>query len=154
MRFVTGDFTQLSAVVATQAKQWLDTGTGKLLDVTSPDNVLLNGRLANGAVASVHVGAIPFAGSGYRMEIYGREGTLVATGEDSPQLGRVLLYGAKLDNINSRHCLSRSGSSWPRLAHHQANPAMSVRCTRCSLKQSVTGKVISRPSRPRSTCIV
>ncbi len=98
MGFVTGDFTRLSAVVATQAKQWLDTGTGKLLDVTSPDNVLLNGRLANGAVASVHVGAIPFAGSGYRMEIYGREGTLVATGEDSPQLGRVLFYGAKLDN--------------------------------------------------------
>ena len=26
MRFVTGDFRSLSAVVATQAKQWLDTG--------------------------------------------------------------------------------------------------------------------------------
>ncbi len=98
MRFVVGDLSRLSAVVATQAKQWLDTGTGTLLDVTSPDNVLLTGRLANGAVASVHVGAIPFAGSGYRMEIYGREGTLVATGEDSPQLGKVLLHGAKRDN--------------------------------------------------------
>ena len=98
MRFVVGDLSRLSAVVATQAKQWLDTGTGALLDVTSPDNVLLTGRLANGAVASVHVGAIPFAGSGYRMEIYGREGTLVATGEDSPQLGKVLLHGAKRDN--------------------------------------------------------
>ncbi len=95
MRFVAGDFARLSAVVATQAKQWLDTGTGTLLDVTAPDNVLLSGCLANGAVASVHVGAIPFAGSGYRMEIYGREGTLVVTGEDSPQLGRVLLHGAK-----------------------------------------------------------
>jgi predicted dehydrogenase len=98
MRFVVGDLSRLSAVVATQAKQWLDTGTGTLLDVTSPDNVLLTGRLANGAVISVHVGAIPFAGSGYRMEIYGREGTLVATGEDSPQLGKVLLHGAKRDD--------------------------------------------------------
>src|SRR4029077_13686445 len=80
MRFVTGDFSRLSAVVATQAKQWLDTGTNTWLDVTSPDNVLLSGRLANGAVVSVHIGAIPFAGSGYRMEIYGRDGTLVATG--------------------------------------------------------------------------
>jgi predicted dehydrogenase len=95
MRFVTGDIGRLSAVVATQAKQWLDTGAGTLLDVTAPDNVLLSARLANGAVASVHVGAIPFAGSGYRMEIYGREGTLVATGEDSPQLGTVLLHSAK-----------------------------------------------------------
>jgi predicted dehydrogenase len=95
MRFVAGDFSRLSAVVATQAKQWLDTGSGTWLDVTSPDNVLLSGYLADGAVASVHVGAIPFAGSGYRMEIYGREGTLVATGEDSPQLGKVFLHGAK-----------------------------------------------------------
>jgi predicted dehydrogenase len=95
MCFVAGDFGHLSAVVATQAKQWLDTGSGSMLDVTSPDNVLLSGRLTNGAVASVHVGAIPFAGSGYRMEIYGREGTLVASGEDSPQLGKVVLHGAK-----------------------------------------------------------
>ena len=53
MRFVTGDFARLSAVVATQAKQWLDTGTNTWLDVTSPDNILISGRLANGAVASV-----------------------------------------------------------------------------------------------------
>src|SRR5271165_4266940 len=98
MRFVTGDFHRLTAVVATQAKQWLDTGTNTWLDVTSPDNVLVSGRLANGAVASVNVGAIPFAGSGYRMEIYGRDGTLVATGEDSPQLSKVFLHGAKGGN--------------------------------------------------------
>ena len=104
MRFVAGDFSRLSAVVATQAKQWLDTGTGTLLDVTSPDNVLLSGRLANGAVASVHVGAIPFAGSGYRMEIYGREGTLVATGEDSPQLGNVFCSTARSGTTSSRQC--------------------------------------------------
>jgi predicted dehydrogenase len=95
MRFVTGDFAKLSAVVATQAKQWLDTGANAWLDVTSPDNILTSGRLKNGAVASVHIGAIPYAGSGYRMEIYGREGTLVAVGEDSPQLSEVTLHGAQ-----------------------------------------------------------
>jgi len=98
MRFVAGDFARLSAVVATEAKQWLDTGSNTLLDVTSPDNVLISGHLANGAVASVHVAAIPYAGSGYRMEIYGKDGTLVVSGEDSPQLGTVSLYGAKRDN--------------------------------------------------------
>src|SRR5881396_1002931 len=95
MRFVTGDFRQLSAVVATQAKQWLDTGTNTWLDVTSPDNILVSGRLKSGAVASVHIAAIPYAGSGYRMEIYGRDGTLVAAGEDSPQLNDVTLQGAQ-----------------------------------------------------------
>jgi predicted dehydrogenase len=98
MRFVVGDFSRLSAVVATQAKQWLDTGTNTWLDVTSPDNILVGRRLTSGAVASVHVGAIPYAGSGYRMEIYGRDGTLVATGEDSPQLSEISLRGAKRGN--------------------------------------------------------
>jgi predicted dehydrogenase len=98
MRFVTGDFARLSAVVATQAKQWLDTGSNTWLDVTAPDNILLSGRLANGAVVSSHIAAIPYAGSGYRMEIYGREGTLVAAGEDSPQLGEITLHGAQRGN--------------------------------------------------------
>jgi len=98
MRFVAGDFARLSAVVATQAKQWLDTGSNTWLDVTAPDNILISGWLKNGAVASSHVGAIPFAGSGYRMELYGREGTLVASGADSPQLSEVVLHGAKRED--------------------------------------------------------
>jgi predicted dehydrogenase len=116
MRFVTGDFRRLSAVVATQAKQWLDTGTNTLLDVTAPDNVLISGRLVNGAVASVHIGAIPFAGSGYRMEIYGRDGTLVAASKDSPQLNEVSLHGAKGGNtlapmpVPERLALAASGT--------------------------------------------
>ena len=32
------------------------------------------------------------------MEIYGRDGTLIASGEDSPQLSKVALHGAKRDN--------------------------------------------------------
>ena len=98
MRFVTGDFRSLSAVVGTQAKQWLDTGTNTWLDVTAPDNILVSGWLQNGAVVSSHVAAIPYAGSGYRMEIYGRDGTLVASGEDSPQLSKVFLHGAQRGN--------------------------------------------------------
>jgi predicted dehydrogenase len=95
MRFVAGDFSRLTAVVATQVKQWLDTGTGAMLDVTAPDNILLSGRLRNGAVVSSHIGAIPYGGSGYRMEIYGSGGTLVASGADSPQLSKMSLHGAK-----------------------------------------------------------
>ena len=154
MRFVAGDFSRLSAVVATQAKQWLDTGTGTLLDVTAPDNVLLSGRLANGAVASVHVGAIPFAGSGYRMEIYGREGTLVASGEDSPQLGEVLLHAAKRDDklaplpVPERLTACRARHAVRRSQQRRSD----VRA--CSLRPSVTARATSRPSRPRSNCTI
>ena len=95
LRFVAGNFTRVGAMVTTQAKQWLETDTKKLVDVTSPDNILVNGVLTNGAVASVHVSAVPWAGSGYRMEIYGSEGTLVASGEDAPQHTTLHLYGAR-----------------------------------------------------------
>jgi len=90
LRFVVGDFARVSCMVTTQAKQWLQTDTQKMVDVTSPDNILVSGKLARGAVASVHVAAVPWAGGGFRMVIYGREGTLVATGDVSSQRGEML----------------------------------------------------------------
>lgn len=95
LRFIVGDFSSVSAVVSTQARQWYETDTQRYVDVDAPDNVLVSGRLANGAVASVYVAAVPWSVSGYRMEIYGREGTLVASSGNTPQLLAVRLQGAK-----------------------------------------------------------
>lgn len=96
LRFVAGNFARVACMVTTQAKQWYETDTKKMVDVTSPDNVLVSGRLVSGAVASVHVGAVPWAGGGFRMEIFGREGTLIATGNVSSQRGEMLrLQGAQ-----------------------------------------------------------
>ena len=95
LRFVAGEFTEVTSIVSTQIDKWYETDTDKMLDVTSPDNILVSGRLANGAVVSAHIASNPFAGSGYTMEIYGRKGTLAATSEDSPQLGAVYLQGAQ-----------------------------------------------------------
>jgi predicted dehydrogenase len=90
LRFVAGDFARVSAIVSTQAPQWYEPDTKQLVDVTSPDNVLVSGQLVGGAVASVHVGAAPWAGTGFRMEIYGRDGTLIVTGNVSSQRGETL----------------------------------------------------------------
>jgi predicted dehydrogenase len=98
LRFVAGNFSRLSGIVSTQVRQWYETDTKRMLDVTSPDNIIIGGQLAGGAVVSAHIAAVPWAGSGYRMEIYGREGTLVAMGEDSPQLCDVTLHGAQRGN--------------------------------------------------------
>jgi len=96
LRFVAGNFARVACLVTTQAKQWYETDTRKLVDVTSPDNVLVSGQLVSGAVASVHVAAVPWAGGGFRMEVYGREGTLVATGSVSSQRGEMLrVQGAR-----------------------------------------------------------
>ena len=98
LRFVVGDFSDVSTVVSTQAKQWFETDTNQSVDVTSPDNILVSGRLANGGVASVHIASNPWAGSGYRMEIYGREGTLVVSSDESPNHDGVKLRGAQGGN--------------------------------------------------------
>src|SRR5258706_775191 len=96
LRFVVGNFARVSCMVTTQAKQWYETDTKKMVDVTSPDNIMVSGKLAGGAVASVHVAAVPWAGGGFRMVIYGREGTLLATGNVSTQRGEMLrVQGAK-----------------------------------------------------------
>jgi predicted dehydrogenase len=96
---VAGELTEVSAVVSTQVPQWLESDTGKYVDVTSPDNVMLTGRLENGAVVSAHVGVHPYHGSGYRFEIYGSEGTLamVGGGEAGQETKRVLMGGRKDD---------------------------------------------------------
>ena len=90
-----GEFRDVSARVTTQVREW-DTGEpGKKVDVNAPDNVLVNGLLANGAVASVHVSSVPWHGSGWRMEIYGREGTLIANGRPTVQYNQNRISGGR-----------------------------------------------------------
>jgi predicted dehydrogenase len=87
LRFVTSDFTQLSALVTSQVRQWRERETGKLIDVTAPDNIMLHGHLANGAVAAVQVATVPFGPAGYVMEVYGTEGKLAISSKVSSNHG-------------------------------------------------------------------
>jgi predicted dehydrogenase len=95
LRFVVGDFAAIQAMATTQAPQWYETDTKRLVDVTAPDNILIGGPLKRGAIASVRVGAVPWAGSGYRLEVYGREGSLMAISDTSSQRGEMHLFGTQ-----------------------------------------------------------
>ena len=90
LRMVVGDFKRVACMVTTQINPIYETDTEKSVEPSSPDNVRVSGQLERGAAVSVHVGAVPWAGTGYRMEIYGREGTLVTTGSVSSQRGEML----------------------------------------------------------------
>src|SRR5262249_5124339 len=72
--FCVGEFTEVLSYVTTQVPVWETSKPGKTVDVTAPDNVLVSGVLTNSAVASVHVATVPWHGTGWRMEVYGREG--------------------------------------------------------------------------------
>jgi len=96
---VAGELAEVSALVSTQVPQWFETDTKKYVDVTSPDNVMLSGRLANGAVVNANLGVHPYHGSGYRFEIYGTEGTLmmIGGGEAGQEVRRKIMGGKKDD---------------------------------------------------------
>ena len=89
-----GEFRALTAQVSAQLGAW-SAGDGKTVAVDAPDNVVVSGVLENGASASAHIATIPWNGSGWRLEVYGTEGTLSARSEEMVQYGNVQLYGAQ-----------------------------------------------------------
>lgn len=99
MCMVVGELTELSALVSTQVPQWFESDTKRYVDVTSPDNIMVHGRLANGALVNAYCGVHPYHGSGHRLEIYGKEGTLmmVGGGEGGDELRRKVMGGRKGD---------------------------------------------------------
>ncbi len=54
MCMVVGELTEVSAIVTTQVPQWFETDTKKYVDVTSPDNIMVQGRLENGAIVNAY----------------------------------------------------------------------------------------------------
>ena len=79
MQFCFGAFQDVSALITTQHKETEIIGTGRIVPVTSPDQVLLAGSLANGAVISAHIKADMAVPMGVRLEVNGSEGDLLVT---------------------------------------------------------------------------
>jgi predicted dehydrogenase len=119
LQFVAGDFARLSAQLSTQVKQWFDTTTNQLVDVTSPDDIILAGTLQNGAAASVHITQPPYASNGCSIQICGAEGVLLITGEISSQRGPALRlqgaqHGAALAVLDIPEKFSVVGKDFPK----------------------------------------
>jgi predicted dehydrogenase len=85
LRYSLGELAEVSAVVATLDPVTNVVGTDDTVTVTAPDNVLLNGRLASGALVSAQFLSAP-KGTGTRWSIFGDRGTLVISGTGSPHL--------------------------------------------------------------------
>ncbi|MDP3139609.1 MAG: Gfo/Idh/MocA family oxidoreductase [Burkholderiaceae bacterium] len=74
-----GDFDSLAAVLATRAPTASNTQTGEVHVRSVPDQVAVAGRLASGAVASLHYRGIRSAMTPFLWEINGTKGDLVVT---------------------------------------------------------------------------
>jgi predicted dehydrogenase len=92
--FLLGEFTEVSARLATRTTQWHHTGTCAPVTVTAPDSVGVAGLLADGVEVVVQVATVPASPGGARIDIYGREGALHLIGP-SIQIGPNRLTGAR-----------------------------------------------------------
>lgn len=93
--FVLGEFAEVSARVTTQIKEWRLADTGASVPVDAPDSVTVAGRLVSGAEVAIQVAAVPSNPSGYRLEIFGRNGALTVAAGGSANIGPSRLYGAQ-----------------------------------------------------------
>ena len=90
-----GDFTEVSAVSSPQVPQWVESDTGELVDVTAPDTVMVCGTTSGGAAVSGLSLAVPWHGSGFRLEVYGRKATAIISTSENDVLGeqRLMIGG-------------------------------------------------------------
>lgn len=72
-----GPLREVSGVWRTQAPQWRERDTGRLIDATAPDTVFMQGSTDAGTAVLAYEHSVPWHGSGYRFEVYGRERTAV-----------------------------------------------------------------------------
>ena len=133
-----GGFRELAALLDTQHKETEIIGTGKTVKVTSADQVLVNGKLQNGAVASVHIKADMAVPAGVRLEINGAEGDLLVRSETPPGRDPVGLQRAEL-------VVTMAKRGAPQLGH--ARPARRLQpraarrpCRRAFLHRAAAGR--------------
>ncbi|MEV0257826.1 Gfo/Idh/MocA family oxidoreductase [Streptomyces sp. NPDC050732] len=78
---VLGEFTEVSATLATRRPVVTEEGTGRPAAMTVDDQIAVIGRLDSGAVVSAHFRGGLSRGTNFHWEINGTEGDLVITGD-------------------------------------------------------------------------
>lgn len=96
--YMLGQFSEISAILGTQFPNVKVIDTGEVVQATSPDYVLINGIMENGAIISTHVRntTVPRL----TLEINGTEGDFVMTSKDKMmfQMDPFILKGAQGKN--------------------------------------------------------
>jgi predicted dehydrogenase len=107
VEFLLGPVGELSALLSVQRPEHVIAETGRVLEVTAPDHLLLTATLAGGAVASVHLHDGKVVESTARIEITGTEGDLAITAAGSADP-----LGGQLQISPLRLAVARAGTGW------------------------------------------
>ncbi|MEK4526753.1 gfo/Idh/MocA family oxidoreductase [Paenibacillus sp. BGI2013] len=92
--YMLGDFTELSATTAQQFPEVELVDIQKVIKKTTDDQIMITGKLTNGAAASVHIQGGVKHQTGLTLEIFGDNGTIVLSAPASIQFGSHQLRGA------------------------------------------------------------
>ena len=95
MCFCCGEFSELSATVANLRKQTRVVETGEIIPFSSPDQMIVNGILENGALAVAHFQSGALHNSGFKMIVRGTDGELVLASDDVVPTGSLSLMGIR-----------------------------------------------------------
>ena len=110
LQFCLGDLVELSGRVTTQVTTWQISDTQQELTVDAPDTIFLAGTLKNGCVVSAHVASTPGPAPGWRMQVYGSKGSLLAVSPQMLQYGEITLYGARQEVTGDSYRYQGTGS--------------------------------------------
>ncbi|AOZ93059.1 Gfo/Idh/MocA family protein [Paenibacillus crassostreae] len=92
--YMLGEFKELSAVTVQQFPEVELVDIQKVIEKTTDDQILISGKLTNGAAASVHIQGGVKHQTGLTLEIFGDKGTIVLSAPASIQFGSHQLWGA------------------------------------------------------------
>ena len=97
--YCLGEFRELAACAVSQRDRILLQGTGEIIPKTSPDQLVVNGIIGDGAVASFQVRGGMRRGTDFLFEVHGEHGDLqlTATSRASMQRQELNLKGARGD---------------------------------------------------------
>jgi predicted dehydrogenase len=95
--YCLGEFRELAAFVVSQRDRILAEDVGALVAKTSPDQLVVNGIVGDGAVVSFQIRGGMSRGTEFLFEIHGEEGDLVlaATSRASMQRQELSVHGAR-----------------------------------------------------------
>lgn len=95
LSFCLGGLEDVAARIEAQVKEWPVPNSDETVPADAPDCVAVNARTGSGAFIATSFAYVPAYGSGWRLEVRGDEGIVVATSPGPPMVAPNRLEGAR-----------------------------------------------------------
>jgi predicted dehydrogenase len=92
---IVGEFAEVSGTVTTRVRESTVTETGETIPVTSPDQVAVNGFLADGSVIVAHMRSGTPGGHAFSLKVNGTEGLLEVVAATGLASSQIMLRGTR-----------------------------------------------------------